>query len=59
MCTSVYVTFVPRFVKISKMVKTWNGGNKRLGEIIRIISYLKKEGTVECSLTSAQYGMWI
>jgi len=50
---------IPRFVKMNKVVNSWNGGNRRPGDVINLISYLKKEDAVQCSLTSAQYDMWI
>jgi hypothetical protein len=52
-------TLISRFVKMNKVVNSWNGGNRRPGDVINLISYLKKEGTVQCSLASAQYDMWI
>ena len=44
---------------MNKVVNSWNGGNRRPGDVINLISYLKKEDAVQCSLTSAQYDMWI
>jgi len=49
----MHARLIPRFVRMNNVANSWNGGNRRPRDVISLISYLKMEGAVPCSLASA------